>query len=515
MVSAVAFACVVAVSAARLHPTRVARGGGAAATIVGADGAFQADALEAVAAGGAVKGVVAAYGTTRTAKLLDAAFSGAAFCALDGAVDAQVLEGCLVLKCDADAAGAAFAGACADVVVLSVWTADDAAVEAVAEAASAVSAAEGVKPALIIVVHDSESGADQETRLQTAAGTAFGSVSVVALPHATYEADAYAAACGVVGAKAAAVAGDARGAGAPFVVSRCAAAWAAAGHGDEGLVASYCCDAAASELRGVAAEKVATWKRVFAARGAAPAGWATSVTEALVDAVGSYDARTLRFAEAHSAVRLAQRDSLKAFIADAAEAVQAEHVEAMSRKHLRRLERALARAAARAEDGALSPEAGEALERSAEFDFDLDVTRTELGAPLALPLGAARTAFADDARALTSGFAASPTALLLAAKAEERKANKATRAARREATVADRGANKAARPMSVACAVQLVAMLRPRGFGSLQGFCSYALGPHSILAGYANDRDMSGDMAASDAQPLLRLQPKLNFDLDI
>jgi len=65
------------------------------------------------------------------------------------------------------------------------------------------------------------------------------------------------------------------------------------------------------------------------------------------------------------------------------------------------------------------------------------------------------------------------------------------------------------------CAVQLVGMLRPKGFGNMQAFCNYAIGPHSILFGFSDDRDVAGDMSASDDIPLLRLQPKFTIDLDL
>ena len=45
--------------------------------------------------------------------------------------------------------------------------------------------------------------------------------------------------------------------------------------------------------------------------------------------------------------------------------------------------------------------------------------------------------------------------------------------------------------------------------GSLSGFAGYALGAHSINVGYANDRTDDEDA------PLLRLQPKVHFDVDL
>ena len=79
-----------------------------------------------------------------------------------------------------------------------------------------------------------------------------------------------------------------------------------------------------------------------------------------------------------------------------------------------------------------------------------------------------------------------------------------------------RGKAPSLKPKAMNLAFQLVGMLRPRGFGNLQGFASYAMGPHSVLFGYADDRDASGtDMGGDDAAPLLRLQPKFTLDVDL
>ena len=64
-------------------------------------------------------------------------------------------------------------------------------------------------------------------------------------------------------------------------------------------------------------------------------------------------------------------------------------------------------------------------------------------------------------------------------------------------------------------AVQLVGMLRPVGLGNLQGYCSYAMGPHSLLFGYADDRDPNGGGMDGDEIPLFRLQPKFTVDVDL
>lgn len=67
-------------------------------------------------------------------------------------------------------------------------------------------------------------------------------------------------------------------------------------------------------------------------------------------------------------------------------------------------------------------------------------------------------------------------------------------------------------PRGILPGFHLVGMLRHVGAGNLNGFAGYQLGPHSVNFGYANDR---GDPETGDDSPLLRLQPKVHFDIDL
>jgi hypothetical protein len=71
---------------------------------------------------------------------------------------------------------------------------------------------------------------------------------------------------------------------------------------------------------------------------------------------------------------------------------------------------------------------------------------------------------------------------------------------------------------SIDVGVDLVAMLRPDGFGSLQGFAMYQLpGGHSLTFGVQNDADDPSVIAQFGGvrPPLLRFQPKLRFDVEL
>jgi hypothetical protein len=65
--------------------------------------------------------------------------------------------------------------------------------------------------------------------------------------------------------------------------------------------------------------------------------------------------------------------------------------------------------------------------------------------------------------------------------------------------------------------LDLVAMIRPDGFGSLQGFTGYQLGGNSVTVGVHNDADDPQTIAQFGGvrPPLLRIQPKLRVDVEM
>jgi hypothetical protein len=70
---------------------------------------------------------------------------------------------------------------------------------------------------------------------------------------------------------------------------------------------------------------------------------------------------------------------------------------------------------------------------------------------------------------------------------------------------------------SVDFGLDLVAMLRPDGFGSLQGFAGYNIGGSSVTFGVHNDADDPATIAQFGGvrPPLLRIQPKLRVDVEM
>eukprot|EP00804_Cyclotella_cryptica_P021800 CCRYP_000796-RA/>CCRYP_000796-RA protein AED:0.27 eAED:0.27 QI:474/1/1/1/0.33/0.25/4/2727/342 len=70
---------------------------------------------------------------------------------------------------------------------------------------------------------------------------------------------------------------------------------------------------------------------------------------------------------------------------------------------------------------------------------------------------------------------------------------------------------------SIDVALDLVAMIRPDGFGNFQGFAGYQLGPHSITVGVHNDADDPQVISSFGGvrPPFIRVQPKLKLDVEL
>jgi hypothetical protein len=82
-----------------------------------------------------------------------------------------------------------------------------------------------------------------------------------------------------------------------------------------------------------------------------------------------------------------------------------------------------------------------------------------------------------------------------------------------------KGRKKKGVAKALGVSLSLVGMLRPPGFGNLQGFIGYAtsmLGlPLDLLLGVQNDGDSPEIMGEDREYPILRMQPKVHFDIDL
>ena len=81
---------------------------------------------------------------------------------------------------------------------------------------------------------------------------------------------------------------------------------------------------------------------------------------------------------------------------------------------------------------------------------------------------------------------------------------------------AERSKKQPKNPRAIVPSLHVAGLVRQVGSGNLSGFAGYALaafgGSHTINVGYANDRGLPDE---GDASPLLRLQPKIHFDVDL
>lgn len=70
---------------------------------------------------------------------------------------------------------------------------------------------------------------------------------------------------------------------------------------------------------------------------------------------------------------------------------------------------------------------------------------------------------------------------------------------------------------SVDVSLDFVAMIRPDGFGNLQGFAGYQLGSHSVTVGVHNDADDPQVISSFGGvrPPFIRVQPKLKLDVEL
>ena len=136
--------------------------------------------------------------------------------------------------------------------------------------------------------------------------------------------------------------------------------------------------------------------------------------------------------------------------------------------------------------------------------LDLEVDR------LGLTSEAAQEEFSQSLEVFAKEFPESAFGRLEAVKKIEKLAKKAPR---------QKGSAGAGKNRAVNIGLNLVGMLRPPGFGNLQGFVGYSTGifglPLELLFGVQNDGDSPEIMGEDREHPILRLQPKVHFDCDL
>jgi len=138
--------------------------------------------------------------------------------------------------------------------------------------------------------------------------------------------------------------------------------------------------------------------------------------------------------------------------------------------------------------------------RSAAFAFDTAMTDLEIPS-LSLTKAKPSQELNGKLNSLLTGFADSPAAKLKLMKAIKKGANKQKKPTER----------------SIDAGLDIVAMIRPDGFGTFQGFTGYQLGGNSITVGVHNDADDPGVISQFGGvrPPFIRVQPKLRLDVEL
>jgi len=141
--------------------------------------------------------------------------------------------------------------------------------------------------------------------------------------------------------------------------------------------------------------------------------------------------------------------------------------------------------------------------RQALYDFRLEAGELECGTFSELDAAAAVTEQSTTLQNILKEFPESNQARLETLKQMTKKVQKPRR--------------KKGRAVNIG--LNLVGMLRPPGYGNLQGFAGYSTGllglPLDILVGFQNDGDSPEVMGDDREYPVLRLQPKIHFDIDV
>jgi hypothetical protein len=148
------------------------------------------------------------------------------------------------------------------------------------------------------------------------------------------------------------------------------------------------------------------------------------------------------------------------------------------------------------------PDEEQQLLRKIFYDFQISATEIEVPT-LKLLSNDAQTELSASLKAALEEFVESPNAKLEAIRKVESQS-------RRSPRQKQKGVN---------FALNIVGMLRPPGNGGLQGFVGYSTGllglPLELLLGVHNDGDSPDILGEDREHAILRLQPKVNFDINL
>lgn len=267
-----------------------------------------------------------------------------------------------------------------------------------------------------------------------------------------------------------------------------------------------CDDAFARHYR-TARAKFASWK-ARAIRGLWVEKFGSTASALLSRSVESYDRDTLSAAGVSGSTaapyRLQMRAKLQTRMETSIRELYVEQVANLEKSSLKKFEAGLLRNWKNREDKTVGTKTfyddNAAALRTAAFNFD--TTMEDLAIP-SLGLTKAKASAEFDKKLNTSllSFPDSPAARLSALQKVSTAVNKQKKPTER----------------SLDIGLDLVAMVRPDGYGTLQGFAGYQLGGNNIICGFANDADSPEVISQFGGvrPPFVRIQPKLKVDVEL
>ncbi|CAN0286503.1 unnamed protein product [Ascophyllum nodosum] len=463
-------------------------------------------------------------------------------------VSAATCEDVLLLDCDGAEEGAdpsaaskgttsgqatAFSAALSDVLVVNLWRSDlgrnvasnvrtmkamfceklqEAVPQGTDQDDSPSTSPSKAATTVIVAVHDCDPEADadvletavmeemeavwQELDLPSAVGALedFFDVQVMAIPHPRYHSAAYASAVQAVKQKLQGMRASTATAGFRDRVSK---AWRAVR--DDGaavilakseLVPLYKVDAAFGEVMASADGQLRSWRNTVGAGKVIPDFGAKSC-KLYNSCVKAFDTKTLRFSS--TITRGSKRATLVSVMETTVKELYERQLAMLCAKAIKSYKASLVKLL---EGDALDEESEAEVLRKTLFAFEADATAL-VPEVFDLEFEDEYEELEADLQEFSEKFADSPAAQAKAVQKVETKVKKP----------------KGER--SVGFGFGLVGMVRQDGYGNLQGFSGYRLGPHTITMGYANDASLPDAGAGGQKPPLLRLQPKLNVDIDL
>eukprot|EP00565_Helicotheca_tamesis_P003510 CAMPEP_0185734984 /NCGR_PEP_ID=MMETSP1171-20130828/24061_1 /TAXON_ID=374046 /ORGANISM="Helicotheca tamensis, Strain CCMP826" /LENGTH=533 /DNA_ID=CAMNT_0028405141 /DNA_START=116 /DNA_END=1717 /DNA_ORIENTATION=+ len=262
-----------------------------------------------------------------------------------------------------------------------------------------------------------------------------------------------------------------------------------------------CDDAYARHVRAARA-KLSAWKG-RSSRGLIIDKFGSSASTLLKRTMDLYDRDTMAAAGLSSAApyRLTMRSKLSGIVEKAIRDLFNSQIENLEKSTLKKFSSVLLRKMGKSDAGTQDfyNENASAL-RSAAFAFDTAATDLEVPS-MSLTKTKAISSVSGKLNSALLSFPDSPAAKLKSMKEVQQMVSKQKKPTER----------------SVDVGLDLVAMIRPDGFGSFQGFAGYQLGENSITVGVNNDADAPEVISQFGGvrPPFIRVQPKLKLDIEL